>query len=515
MKKLFANDWLLLHPYTQADETDFYYTKIANKVYETLMYSKLANAFPTDANMRYTSLCLTAWFEDVISQTNIWHTFTAECKKNYGYYLPFFELTEDNYVPEEINVQDVRYLLWHHVQWFHRADTVMNPENPDFETVAETIYKIFDTEYEQAPANDRLKKFLYAPMKDTDFSHYRDVLEWFHYKSYFNIESEGAYYMEAQKIQQDKNIQPGYKPAALYDVRVQLLLVGRGDPLSYTTMEWLSKLYADKPELHLAKNAFVEKGHYFLYIGEDEKDLQVKDIFGEDPNRELTIHKKSIDEKSLKGKKPGQTLLSCTLIRFGSDCYQFGMLVAQDYTPALHDQIAGQQKVEKEAKAYYLRLFHNFMEATGGKFFHYCFNKEEAKKFADEQIKVDKDKQPELPEIFDKGCVMIGSPETGVELQPYLLPCMKDADNKAYDEKVAKENAAAFLLNPQLVSYEAACLLEDLGLLPDATLQSPLDEAHNKAFFDKYKHFLTDYYFHRLRSKDFQNKEVLDYLKKE
>ena len=118
-----------------------------------------------EKDARYFSLCLTAWFEDVISQVGIWTTFTAACKKRYGNWLPFYPLDE-NYYPDEINVEDIRFLLWHHIQFSSRDEgRIINPENPGIELIANELYCILDEIYETAPENERLWQFMHPKGK--------------------------------------------------------------------------------------------------------------------------------------------------------------------------------------------------------------------------------------------------------------------------------------------------------------------------------------------------------------
>ena len=123
MKKIYPKEWLKYHPYKQTDSVDGYYTNVANGIYNILDHSPISEAFEIDSDLHRTSLCLAAWFEDVISQTGIWQTFTAECKKKYGTYLPFYPIGDD-YYPDEVNIEDVRFLLWHHTQFLHRGKRI-------------------------------------------------------------------------------------------------------------------------------------------------------------------------------------------------------------------------------------------------------------------------------------------------------------------------------------------------------------------------------------------------------
>ena len=107
--KIFSKDWLALHPYVQSTPVDSYYTNIANRIYDILVATELINSFEGD-EAKQISIRMAAYFEDVISQTNIWRTFIHGFKERYGHYLPFFT-TSDHYYEDEANLEDVRFLL--------------------------------------------------------------------------------------------------------------------------------------------------------------------------------------------------------------------------------------------------------------------------------------------------------------------------------------------------------------------------------------------------------------------
>ena len=68
--KIFSKDWLALHPYVQSTPVDSYYTNIANRIYDILVATELINSFEGD-EAKQISIRMAAYFEDVISQTNI------------------------------------------------------------------------------------------------------------------------------------------------------------------------------------------------------------------------------------------------------------------------------------------------------------------------------------------------------------------------------------------------------------------------------------------------------------
>lgn len=243
MKKIYPKEWLELHPYKRTDSVDRYYVDIANEIYDVLSFSAVTDGLGSDESIRYASLCLAAWFEDIISQTGIWQTFTSECKKRYGAYLPFYTLNED-YFPDEVNVEDVRFLLWHHIQYVRQGEKrVINPENPGIEEVAQKVYEILFDEYEEAPENEKMQNFLcHSTEGKNDFYSYREVLEWFHYRCY--IANFEQYADSSESLLKNEDIKPENVNALLYATRVSLIIKGRKNLLSLTSVEWLALLGA-------------------------------------------------------------------------------------------------------------------------------------------------------------------------------------------------------------------------------------------------------------------------------
>ena len=92
MKKvIFTQEWIALHPYEKADETDLYYTELANEIYHALDEACYTHNFKNMDEAKQLALSIAGYFEDVISGTGIWKTFTEECKQRYGTYIPFYE----------------------------------------------------------------------------------------------------------------------------------------------------------------------------------------------------------------------------------------------------------------------------------------------------------------------------------------------------------------------------------------------------------------------------------------
>ena len=501
MKKIYPKEWLELHPYKQTNSVDQYYVGIANEIHKRLYSSTIADAFEEEENIRYTSLCLAAWFEDVISQTGIWQAFTAECRKRYGAYLPFYPIKGD-YFPDEINLEDIRFLLWHHIQYLCRGISAINPENPGIEQTAQKIYGLLAEEYETAPENERMQAFLYhSAMGEEDFFRYREILDWFHYQCYFNIENVAQYRDEAERLLDDEKITPEMAETLIYATRTSLTFKGRRNLLSLTSPEWLALVGKAHPEHQLWGKVKVRKNSCYLLEKEDDRYLYVKDLCSEDEG-EFKITKKSLNLSAIRSREVGKSTLICELIYFGNTWWQCGMLLENKYDQKMAEYVDDltKQKEKTNEKA----TFHDFIKASGGKSFVFCQSQEEISDFLLNKMGYGLKEDLDIPRIHtETGAMLMANPHTGLHIQFKLCECIKSPDNPNYNKEEAEKNAIMFIVNPDIIPYQLSCILQDEGMLPDAYLNSLQRKEYGQEFIRKNAHFLTDYFHYRCREKDF------------
>ena len=501
MKKIYPKKWLELHPYKQTNSVDQYYVGIANEIHKRLYSSTIADAFEEEENIRYTSLCLAAWFEDVISQTGIWQAFTAECRKRYGAYLPFYPIKGD-YFPDEINLEDIRFLLWHHIQYLCRGISAINPENPGIEQTAQEIYGLLAEEYETAPENERMQEFLYhSAMGEEDFFHYREILDWFHYQCYFNIENVAQCRDEAERLLDDEKITPEMAETLIYATRTSLTFKGRRNLLSLTSPEWLALIGKAHPEHQLWGKVKARENSCYLLEKEDDEFLYVKDLCSEDEG-EFKITKKSLNLSAIRSREAGKSTLICELIYFGNAWWQCGMLLENKYNQKMAEYVDDltKQKEKTNEKA----AFHDFIKASGGKSFVFCQSQEEISDFLLNKMGYGLKEDLDIPRIHtETGAMLMANPHTGLHIQFKLCECIKSPDNPNYNKEEAEKNAIMFIVNPDIIPYQLSCILQDEGMLPDAYLNSLQRKEYGQEFIRKNAHFLTDYFHYRCREKDF------------
>ncbi len=292
--RIFPKDWLQIHPYTQSTPVDSYYTRIANRIYDILEATEMVNSFEKDEPVQI-AIRLAGYFEDVISQTNIWRTFILGYKEKFGQYLPFYT-TDDHYYDDEVNFEDIRLILWHFTQQYHgwKHGTFVNPDNPANEAASRLIYELFCEHWTTAPENEKMQKLFSVETRYTP-EKYKELLHWFHYSSYlFCDTNEELTDTVKDYLKQNPN---GHGDIMI--IHDSLAHVARHHFLAYTSPYWLSKLIpAEHPDYEYFKQEG-EKAQNFV----DPKVLEMKDEmqeqykkFKKEAKRKLLLYMTSKEE---------------------------------------------------------------------------------------------------------------------------------------------------------------------------------------------------------------------------
>ncbi|WP_456087027.1 DUF3843 family protein [Parabacteroides sp.] len=273
--KIYPKDWLQLHPYKQSDPTDLYYTNIANRIYDMLEETHLAYSFEKD-EVKQICIRMAAYFEDVISGLNIWRSFITEHKALYGKFLPFYT-PDDHYYDDEVNYEDIRFLLWHYTQQYHghRNGTFVSPDNAANGDTASLIYQMFCDEWTTAPENERLQQLFAPETRYEDVDKYNELLHWFHYRCYLftdSLQELTDTVKEYWKQVKDKDEQ------FIIVAHNTLAHISKRMFLAYTSPKWLSLILpADHPD-------------HSLFVEEGEKAQTFKEPESEESEKELAEH---------------------------------------------------------------------------------------------------------------------------------------------------------------------------------------------------------------------------------
>ena len=307
---------------------------------------------------------------------------------------------------------------------------------------------------------------------------------------------------EYRDSQIDKNL-------LMYDARISRALSGRKNLLSLTVPEWLAAVWrrSSSSEPAIWDDVEVTGRRYFLYKGQDEQCIYLQDAWGE--KREYAVTRDSVNLKTDQMEE-GKTVLYSQLVKFGRYWWQNGIIVSSEKSSETDEDIADDNGETGKTNA--REDFEHFMQASGGKFFVYCRDQEEMADFMLNKMNYKLGNEVNLPEVGPSGALLMASPCTGIHVQVKLLEGVCFPENAAYDQEKAKTEAVLYMVNPTVIPYDLSCVMQDLGMLPDASLNSLEGMEHGRDFVRRNARFLTDYFYHKYRERDFNEEDYRPWL---
>lgn len=499
---LFPARWMKRQPYSQQSDVDVYYIGIANKVLEVLdsVEEELASVGIDRERREKMAMALTMWFEDVVSDGGIWKAFTNECKKRYGFRLPFYTIDEREYYEDEVNLVDVKFLLWHYLQYMHEKGSVINAENPFIAVLADNVYSIFDAEFENAPINDEWHDALHpdAFAEPLLFS-YREYLYKLMDCNYLYLHLFESIQEYIEEIVNDKIIRENAQEM-MHEYVTGGLFDGEENFLGMSMSQWGTEIIRLENEA-LAKRLDTLKTiklRLYSLVGEDKKYFHLVDYGDRNDKEGGFVYKMLKDSFGIipaDEYKVGETLILCRLTccegewNLNGSTFEFSCDEMERF-PDNDQQYTRSKNAGKE-------VYERFMHENGGKPFFFPRDRKEAIAFYKKCLGAgfeDKHFQIEGDDF-----VIYASPVYGIGLTFGMRADLKSADNPFYDKEYAKKNASELLCSESIIPYEVACKMYDMGMLDDAALNSFEGYEHGRQFLQRNAQFFMDYFLHGKR----------------
>ncbi len=320
-KRIYIKDWLLFKPYDRQTLTDSFYLKLSNDVKQVITTNNQLLKFQIDLeneDINHLACFLTSYFEDIISETNIWNSFVRIHKRLYKKQLPFFLL--DEYCENEINTQDISFLIWYFLNTF-QEEKFGSPINGFLNEIAEIVMEIFEEAWDYAPENVHLKSYYQIDEAEANFYVARNLIDTVLFKSYLffpdtfmNLEEK-----EYEIFENHKN-----------DEKLLMLLNENRDLsthkshtrlLSLTGKEWVSEIIGNN---HSLSSDFLNMSQkitgYFLYKGQDQTDVFLEHIAS---SKKFKLTKKSYEYSG--NLKQIDTILFMGIVRWKEEWWFSGV----------------------------------------------------------------------------------------------------------------------------------------------------------------------------------------------
>lgn len=291
-KKIYIKQWLELKPYEKQTVTDIYYLDICNVVKRILIkkYLQILLKYFDLEEVSLLSCLLTSYFEDIISETHIWTSFVKKHESLYNKKLPFYNT--DEYYDNEINIQDVQFLIWYFFNTI-QMEKFVHSNNYLFFDIASDIMEVFENAYEYAPENKYLKSFYQINENEKDFYIARNLIDTVLFKTYlFYTDTYLRLREDADKIIKN-NEKREFLIHSINEIRVITLHTNYTRLLSLKGQEWVANILGENHPLSLdfLNMSKVIRG-FFLYKGQDKNNVFIEHIAS---SKKFNLTKKSFD----------------------------------------------------------------------------------------------------------------------------------------------------------------------------------------------------------------------------
>jgi len=293
-KRIYIDQWLVLKPYDNHCPTDRYYLQLSNDVRKALTSINkrlVLNSYLEAEEIDLLACFLTSYFEDLISETNLWNTFVKKHQQLYKKPLPFYNV--DEYFEEEINTQDVCFLIWYFMNTL-QMEKFISPFNEFIEEAANAVMAVLDDAWEYAPENEYLKSFYQIAENETDYYKARAITDIVLFQSYLFYTDAGLLIKKSElEIIENGDDDFNKTNASLNENRENNLNRTRTRLLSLKGKDWAAQIIGENHPLQKDFSAISQRiSGIFLYKGQDDENVFIEHVAS---GKKFNLIKKSFD----------------------------------------------------------------------------------------------------------------------------------------------------------------------------------------------------------------------------
>lgn len=174
-----ASEWAIMHPALLECGSDQYYADLANELADIIRKIKLSPTAP-DNLAREIGIVLSAYLEDLVSDTKVFSAMRRVCLHRYAYRLPFYDCDHPDYMPDHINEEDIRFLIWATACRLgkDKEGMVYSPLAVGWELLARIMFDELNSRYEEAPEANRVALWMHRGFRKNDYIEIREMAAW-------------------------------------------------------------------------------------------------------------------------------------------------------------------------------------------------------------------------------------------------------------------------------------------------------------------------------------------------
>lgn len=479
-------EWKYTHPLHLVCGSDDYYASLASSISVALLPVRLPDDAP-DGIMHEIAMTCTSYLEDIVSGFGVWNVFRNLYRREYGKWLPFYDCEHDDYLLDNVNIEDVKYIVW---QCFCRCgqeiEIVYSPFSEGVEKISKIVYDIIEPAFEEAPEAVRVRDYIRRVIRKGDYFEVRTLAEWLMADSKLISSPNMALSIirEAEALSRGKDM---FTPEiSLYFVRSVKAWSERIGPLGCPASVYLSEMSREFGNDGLAgKLDGLECISVALFRVKDigKKTIVLEDVSGECYEVEKNSFGKGARFKEVKG-------YMTSIVKFGAHWLQNGMATGLTEDP-FNDrdnrkEIHTMEMMHKNAKS--REWLEDIVDRNDGKRIFYCRDMEDVSSILGVPYKGDESQNNDACNF-----VLMLSKDEGMVLLRDYAQVFKEKGNPFYNKREAKEDSLR-LIADGVVPADIGRIIADNKLLPDAELNAAQGKRFGKAIVQDNMAFLFGFF---------------------
>lgn len=149
---MITKDQFLLRQPAMPEETatDAFYLKLCRHLVEVAKDKNLFPSYPEKV-MERAALTLIGYYQDVICDAGVWRSFINECRRLYGFTVPFYSSEGEPYTDYELNEADVKFMVWYSLSMNYENRRVCYPYDDEILKGASEWFEVLEKFYDEAP----------------------------------------------------------------------------------------------------------------------------------------------------------------------------------------------------------------------------------------------------------------------------------------------------------------------------------------------------------------------------
>lgn len=251
MDLITPREFAVRQPYfPQESETDGFYLQIANGLIQAMAKTAFGSTL-SPALCKHLAMTLTGYLQDVVSDSGLWRSFIDANMQLYGYKVPFQPTLQD-YVDYELNIQDIRFLVWYDIAMMDMSLRTLNPHTDALIEMADRLYEWLEVRYEDAPINEEYN--IVRGLSLTDEADRQDIFHLANWLFRYSWLLSPAYALDLNELVCDPAVREDKDGIELQKRLDEAVVQDPTGPLALYIQEWVKLMITGRidhdPEFH-------------------------------------------------------------------------------------------------------------------------------------------------------------------------------------------------------------------------------------------------------------------------